>query len=142
MAVTYVDDCIFCKIIKSEAPAENIYEDDEVLCIKDIKPASRHHYLIIPKTHIPNAKSLKAEDEPLYDKLVNTVASVCTQQGINTSSMRTGFHWPPCNSVNHLHLHVIAPVNEMGFVHRLMFKENSFWFVSTDYVKSLFKDAR
>lgn len=38
------------------------------MCIKDINPASDHHYLIIPKSHIPNAKDLKPDDEPLCKK--------------------------------------------------------------------------
>jgi len=138
-ATDFVDGCIFCKILKSEAPYESVYEDDDVLCIKDIKPASTHHYLILPKVHIPSAKDLKPDDEPLFDKIVDTVEVVCAQQGLDLASVRTGFHWPPFTTVNHLHLHVIAPVENIGFLQRVMFKPDSFWFVSTDYVKSRFK---
>lgn len=42
------------------------------MCIKDIHPASDHHYLIIPKNHIQNAKELKPDDEPLC-KLFNVL---------------------------------------------------------------------
>lgn len=64
------------------------------------------------------------------DKIVDTVEVVCAQQGLDLASVRTGFHWPPFNTVNHLHLHVIAPVESMGFLQRVMFKPDSFWFVS------------
>lgn len=42
-----------------------LMKDEDVVCIKDINPASTHHYLIIPKIHIVNAKHLKKEDEQL-----------------------------------------------------------------------------
>ncbi|XP_008554710.1 adenosine 5'-monophosphoramidase HINT3 [Microplitis demolitor] len=135
---TFQEGCVFCKIVKGESPSDSIYEDDDLICIKDINPASDHHYLIIPKNHIANAKELKPEDEPLYDKIVDTVEVVAAQQGLDLGATRTGFHWPPFNTVNHLHLHVIYPVEKMGFIKRQMFKPNSLWFVSTDYVKSRF----
>ncbi|CAD6201907.1 GSCOCG00002845001-RA-CDS [Cotesia congregata] len=152
---TFQDGCIFCKIVKGESPSESIYEDDDLICIKDINPASDHHYLIIPKNHIANAKELKLEDEPLLikknyckftdiitvDKIVDTVEVVAAQQGLDLGSTRTGFHWPPFNTVNHLHLHVIYPVENMNFLKRQMFRPNSLWFVSTDYVKSRFNVA-
>lgn len=43
---------------------------------------------------------------------------------------RFGFHWPPFNSITHLHLHAIAPVSEMSLTSRIIFKEGTLWFVS------------
>ncbi|PIN20937.1 Zinc-binding protein of the histidine triad (HIT) family [Handroanthus impetiginosus] len=48
------DDCVFCKIIRGEAPALKVYEDDSCLCILDIYPLSHGHSLIIPKCHFPS----------------------------------------------------------------------------------------
>lgn len=42
-----------------------LLQDEDVTCIKDIRPASTHHYLIIPNRHIRNAKALKFEDAEL-----------------------------------------------------------------------------
>lgn len=44
--------CIFCKIIKGEIPANKIYEDENFLAFLDINPVKKGHTLIIPKTHI------------------------------------------------------------------------------------------
>lgn len=57
--------CIFCKIIARQQPAKIFYEDDDLLVFEDIKPASRHHYLVIPKNHIPAANCLTNNDLPL-----------------------------------------------------------------------------
>lgn len=134
-------------------------------CIKDINPASDHHYLIIPKNHIVNAKVLNKEHEELCeylrkrmlvigmlinsvhanvifldDKIVATVDTIVDQLGLEKNSTRTGFHWPPFTTVGHLHLHVISPVEKMGFIKNMMFKPNSHWFVSVSYVVKIMLD--
>ncbi|MBQ0099739.1 MAG: HIT domain-containing protein, partial [Firmicutes bacterium] len=44
-------DCIFCKIIKGEIPSTKVYEDDDMIIIKDIEPKAKNHFLCIPKSH-------------------------------------------------------------------------------------------
>jgi len=46
-----MDDCIFCKIVKGEIPAEKIYEDELILAFLDINPVNYGHVLVIPKEH-------------------------------------------------------------------------------------------
>lgn len=46
-----MENCIFCKIIKGEIPAEKIYADDKVLAFLDINPVTYGHTLVIPKEH-------------------------------------------------------------------------------------------
>ena len=56
-----MENCIFCKIIKNEIPAYEVYEDKDFLAFLDINPRSPGHTLVIPKTHhrwvwdVPNA---------------------------------------------------------------------------------------
>ena len=44
-------DCIFCKIVKREIPAEIVYEDDDFLAFLDIRPQAPGHTQVIPKQH-------------------------------------------------------------------------------------------
>lgn len=46
-----MENCIFCKIVKGEIPAEKIYEDDKVIGFLDIHPKAPGHTLLIPKEH-------------------------------------------------------------------------------------------
>ena len=46
-----MENCIFCKIIAGEIPAEKIYEDEKVLAFLDINPVTPGHVLLIPKEH-------------------------------------------------------------------------------------------
>ena len=56
-----MDNCVFCKIIKKEIPAEIVYEDKDYLAFLDIHPQSPGHTQVIPKKHyrwvwdVPNA---------------------------------------------------------------------------------------
>ncbi len=44
-------ECIFCKIVSGEIPAEKIYEDEKLLAFLDINPVTYGHTLLIPKEH-------------------------------------------------------------------------------------------
>ena len=46
-------DCMFCRIVARESPADIEYEDDAVLAFKDIYPKAAVHMLIVPKHHFP-----------------------------------------------------------------------------------------
>lgn len=63
-----MEDCIFCKIIKKEIPADIVYEDEEIIAFKDIQPAAPIHILVIPKKHIPSLAYLTNQDEALIRK--------------------------------------------------------------------------
>ncbi|KAF7052642.1 hypothetical protein CFC21_060710 [Triticum aestivum] len=45
------ESCVFCRIIRDEAPAFKLYEDDVCICILDSHPLALGHSLIIPKCH-------------------------------------------------------------------------------------------
>ncbi len=47
------EQCIFCKIVKGEVPSKKVYEDDKILAILDINPATKGHMLVMPKEHYP-----------------------------------------------------------------------------------------
>ena len=48
--------------------------------------------------------------------------------------LRLGFHWPPFTSISHLHLHVISPGKNMGMIASLIFRPNSYWFVTAEWL--------
>ncbi|CAL1261830.1 unnamed protein product [Larinioides sclopetarius] len=120
--------CIFCNI--QDSSTEIFYEDEEYLAFKDIRPATSHHYLIIPKNHIRNISNLSPSDVTLVKKLVEVGEIVLKNNSASVSDARFGFHVPPFTSIQHLHLHAISPVNEMGFISRMIFRPDSYWFMT------------
>ncbi|XKL61937.1 hypothetical protein PGB90_001770 [Kerria lacca] len=109
--------------------------DNYLIVIKDIKPAAKHHYLVIPRKHIVDAKCLTNADKPLVELMIEQGKTLIQEKSNgDLLDSRFLFHWPPFHSVPHLHLHVIFPTREMSFINRILFKPNTWWCVSADYV--------
>lgn len=103
-------ECIFCKIVKKELPAEIIYEDKEILAFKDIKPVAPVHLLIIPKTHILSVDHLESKDKELIGKMFLVGQKLAREKGIAETGYRIS-----CNvgkdagqTIEHLHFHLIG----------------------------------
>jgi len=129
--------CIFCKICddtSKEGLDKLLYSDDNIVVFRDIYPAAKHHFLVVPREHIPNPKCLTKDQKPFVEQMISIARQTMEKEGADMSDIRLGFHWPPFHSVKHLHLHAISPTNDMSFIKRIIFRENSWWFVSPDYV--------
>lgn len=62
--------CIFCQIIAGKIPSKKVYEDEFVVAILDINPASKGHVLIMPKEHYPIMPLIPPETfKHLVDKI-------------------------------------------------------------------------
>ncbi|XP_028326923.1 adenosine 5'-monophosphoramidase HINT3 isoform X1 [Gouania willdenowi] len=134
----YDKKCIFCRIVNNEMGTELLHSDEEISCFRDIKPAAPHHYLVIPTKHVGNCKSLSKEHVPLVNRMVEAGKEILRKNNVSDfSDVRFGFHWPPFCSVTHLHLHVLAPASQMGFLSRLMYRLNSYWFITADQLIEL-----
>ena len=103
-------DCLFCKIIKKEIVSQLVYEDADLMAIKDINPQAPVHLLIIPKKHIATLNDLTEKDASLQGKLLSTATKLAREMGIHEKGYRTVIN---CNreggqSVYHLHLHLLG----------------------------------
>lgn len=102
------DNCLFCKIIRGEIPADKLYEDEEVLAFRDIAPQAPTHFLVIPKKHISGPAAMQAGDEQLVGKLIRIGAQIAKQEG--AEHFRTVFNngEQAGQTVFHIHLHVLG----------------------------------
>ena len=55
------DNCIFCKIVRGEAPVAKVYEDEHTLALMDIFPVTDGHTLVITKEHAENVFEASTE---------------------------------------------------------------------------------
>jgi histidine triad (HIT) family protein len=60
---------IFTKIINREVPSEIVYEQENIIVIKDIQPKAKTHLLIIPKKEIETINDLENEDRELLSEM-------------------------------------------------------------------------
>ncbi|KAM9798653.1 adenosine 5'-monophosphoramidase HINT3-like [Neosynchiropus ocellatus] len=126
-------DCDFCVIVNGQTGTEILMSDDELVCFRDVKPGAAHHYLVIPRTHIENCKSLQGKDIPLVERMKEMGLSVLLKSNVkDLEDIRLGFHIPPFNSVPHLHLHVLAPTSKMNSLALRRFGPQSHWFLTVD----------
>lgn len=49
--LAFDESCVFCRIVRKQAPASIVYEDREVIAFLDIRPLNKGHTLVIPKAH-------------------------------------------------------------------------------------------
>lgn len=106
-------DCIFCKIVKGEIPAQKVYETENILVIRDINPVAPIHDLILPKKHIENLNEVKEEDKELLGELMLSVNTVAEKENIKESGYRliTNTGKNGGQLVPHLHFHLLGGKN-------------------------------
>lgn len=103
-------DCLFCKIINGDIPADIVYQDDDVLGFRDVNPQAPTHILFIPKKHIATVNDLEIDDAQLVGKLYLAAKKVATDAGFAEEGYRLVMN---CNAgagqtVFHIHLHMLA----------------------------------
>lgn len=102
-------DCLFCKIIKRELPSEIVYEDDDVLAFRDIKPQAPVHVLIIPKRHIASLDDLTEEDENAMGRAMLVASKLARDLGISEGyRVVTNCGEDAGQSVFHIHMHLLG----------------------------------
>jgi histidine triad (HIT) family protein len=105
-------DCLFCKIVAGEVPAEVVHGTETTLAFKDIHPAAPLHVLVIPRRHIVDASEVTADDGPVLADMLMAARAVADQAGLATPERgyRLIFNIGPdaMNSIPHLHLHVLG----------------------------------
>ncbi len=103
-------DCLFCKIVDGEVPADIVYENDSLIAFRDINPKAPTHILLIPRRHIATMNDLQESDIPLAGELFTTAAKIAADEGLAEDGYRTVMN---CNeaagqSVFHIHLHLLG----------------------------------
>ncbi|KKQ21697.1 histidine triad nucleotide-binding protein [Candidatus Wolfebacteria bacterium RIFCSPLOWO2_01_FULL_38_11] len=101
-------DCVFCKIINKEIPAEIIYEDNEMIAFKDINPSAPLHYLIVPKEHIQSIMSLENNHGEIISKIIFTAKKVAEKAGLKGYKLVFNVGREGGQIINHLHLHLLG----------------------------------
>jgi histidine triad (HIT) family protein len=101
-------DCIFCRILRGEIPANYVHQDEDFVAFLDIRPVNKGHVLIVPRVHAERLTDLPdrvlAAELPLAARIARAVlhATGMTDFNLfNTNGVESG------QEVFHHHLHVI-----------------------------------
>lgn len=108
--MTNAPECIFCQIANRKLPTEMLYDDANLIVIKDSKPIAPVHILVIPKKHIASLNDASSGDQEIFGKMILVAKEHARQLGVDRSGYRLVINTGPNagQSIFHVHLHVIG----------------------------------
>jgi histidine triad (HIT) family protein len=103
-------DCLFCRIVDGNLPADIVYENGSLIAFRDINPGAPTHILLIPRRHISTMNDLQDSDTSLAGEMFVTAARIAADEGLAEDGYRVVMN---CNeaagqSVFHIHLHLMG----------------------------------
>lgn len=104
-----MDNCIFCKIVKGDIPSTKVYEDDDMIIIKDLNPQAPVHLLLIPKEHYANIIEMSDNQAQTLAKCLKKLSTLTDELGLqNGFRLVSNKGEDGCQSVGHLHIHILG----------------------------------
>ncbi|KTD81599.1 histidine triad nucleotide-binding protein [Legionella waltersii] len=102
--------CLFCKIAAGEIPSTVVFEDNDLMAFRDIRPQAPTHVLVIPKKHIATINDAHDDDQQLLGQLILSAKNIARTLGLSEEGYRLVFN---INSgggqeVYHIHLHLLG----------------------------------
>jgi len=103
-------ECIFCKIINGQLPADFLYEDDDLVVFKDKYPQAPVHLLIVPKKHIRSVNDMMPDDRDIVGKMIFTGREMAKKHEIDLSGYRLLMNVEKGGGqlIFHIHLHLLG----------------------------------
>lgn len=103
--------CIFCAIINGDIPSKKVWEDEKCYAFHDINPQAPVHFLVVPKAHIASADEINGENGEYISHIFNVIPKIAKEVGLtNGYRVITNVGEDGCQSVKHLHFHVLGGV--------------------------------
>lgn len=106
------ENCIFCKIVAGEIPAQIVHQDEQVTAFRDINPQAPVHILLIPNDHIATVSDLTAAQAVLVGTMVRTAAALAASEGIGSADegyrLLINYGEKGGLVVHHLHMHLMG----------------------------------
>ena len=102
-------DCLFCKIVSKDVPAQVVLDREDVLAFRDVNPQAPTHVLVIPKEHLASLEAVEDRHATLLASLVSAANEVAREDGVGGAwRLVTNIGRGAGQSVDHLHLHVLG----------------------------------
>jgi histidine triad (HIT) family protein len=101
-------ECLFCRIVRREIPAQIVLEDEQALVFKDITPQAPTHLLVVPKKHIGALSESTDGDAGLLGHLQRVACRAASELGLKSFRLVTNNGRGAGQSVEHLHYHLLG----------------------------------
>lgn len=104
-----MENCLFCKIIAGEIPSTKMYEDDDMIIIKDIEPKAKNHFLCIPKSHFKLLAEMTDEQAETVKRCLKKIPTLAKELGLNNGYRLVINQGDDAGqTVFHLHIHILS----------------------------------
>lgn len=103
-----LQECLFCRIVRREIPAQIVHEDEQALVFKDITPQAPTHLLVIPKKHLGSLSASTDGDALLLGHLQRVACRIAESGTLSSFRLVTNNGKGAGQSVEHLHYHLLA----------------------------------
>lgn len=105
-----MEDCVFCNIIDKTIEAEFLFENEDLIVIKDILPKAPVHLLIIPRKHILSINHVEQEDEKLAGEMIFVAKEMAKKFGVYETGYKLVFNVGRDGGqvIAHLHMHLLG----------------------------------
>lgn len=104
-------DCLFCKIVAKEIPAETIFENEHTLAFLDIRPNNAGHTLVVTKAHYRNMLDMPIG---VWLEVMKTVHYLAPKikSAVGADGINLGMNNEPAahQLVFHAHIHIIPRI--------------------------------
>ena len=100
--------CIFCKIVSGEAPADVVNRTDGFVAIEDINPKADVHLLVLPERHIETFRDVSQLEPDEAKGLLDFVAETARKAGLEEYRLMVFVGPSAGQTVFHLHVHVLG----------------------------------
>jgi len=103
-------DCIFCRVLAGDLPAEEVASSPLTFAFRDLSPAMPTHVLVVPRQHIESAATIEPGHAQIVGEMFLTARRVAESEGLAERGWRLVLNVgdDARNSVAHLHLHVLG----------------------------------
>ena len=108
MSDAFDADCIFCKIVAGELPADKLYEDEHVVAFRDLHPKAPVHGLVIPKRHVATLDEFVEADAALLGKLMLGAQRIAAEHSLPGYRVVMNVNREGGQVVFHAHLHILG----------------------------------
>jgi histidine triad (HIT) family protein len=116
--------CTFCKIVRREAPASYVYEDEKAVAFLSTRPVNVGHTLVVPKRHYENIFEISEKEVVHLSKIVKKVACA-VKKAVSAEGIRIVQNNGEAAGqvIFHLHVHIIPMYAEFSTLHNREIRE-------------------
>ncbi len=102
--------CIFCGIAAGKTDTKFLFENENLVVFKDIRPSAPVHLLVVPKRHIRSINDIKDDDKAIIGEMISVARDMAKKQKISESGYKLLFNVEKGGGqvIFHLHLHILG----------------------------------